>query len=148
MLSALVHGDAGEAPDIFGAAFEATACLDSERQRQYVDMILARWPELAPRVLEALMESGKYEYQSEFAKRYYGQGRAEGLELGREEGREEGRAQGLRSALLAVLTSRSVAISAETRARITGEADVDRLEHWIAQAAIVARAEDIFEGEG
>ena len=40
------------------------------------------------------MNASKYEYQSEFARRYYGQGKAEGRVEGRAEGRLEGLMQG------------------------------------------------------
>ena len=40
------------------------------------------------------MDASKYEYQSEFARRYYGQGKTEGREEGLKEGRREGRLAG------------------------------------------------------
>ena len=48
-----------------------------------------------------------YQYQSDFAKKYFGEGldqgldkgREEGLDKGREEGREKGREEGMRSVL-------------------------------------------------
>ena len=45
-------------------------------------------------VANILVARSKYEYQSEFARRYYGQGKTEGREEGREEGLKEGRREG------------------------------------------------------
>ncbi|MCC7380538.1 MAG: hypothetical protein IT384_01810 [Deltaproteobacteria bacterium] len=143
VLSAFVHGGSDEGAAIFVAAMAATDALDSERQRQYLDLLMEQWPEVGARAMEAIVESGKYEYRSEFARRYYGQG----LEEGKAEGRAQGREQGLRSALLTVLSSRAIPLSSEARARIEGEADVDRLERWVARSVRVARAEDLFDGE-
>ncbi|MBI4705627.1 MAG: hypothetical protein HY744_31425 [Deltaproteobacteria bacterium] len=47
--------------------------------------------EAARQGLEAMMETGGYEYQSEFARRYVAQGRAEGRADGRAEGEAQGR---------------------------------------------------------
>jgi hypothetical protein len=44
------------------------------------------------RILEARMQG--YEYQSDFARKYYGQGRKEGRQAGRKEGRQAGRKEG------------------------------------------------------
>src|SRR5882672_6067041 len=50
--------------------------LDAERSRLYCDLVLHSLPEAARRALQA-MDASKYEYQSEFARRYYGQGKAD-----------------------------------------------------------------------
>ena len=50
--------------------------LDAERSRLYCDLVLHSLPEVARRALQA-MDASKYEYKSEFARRYYGQGVAE-----------------------------------------------------------------------
>jgi hypothetical protein len=64
--------------------------LDAERGRMYFDLVLQSLSDAAQRELRA-MDPAKYEYQSDFAKRYIG--------LGRDEGRAEGQAEG-RAALL------------------------------------------------
>ncbi len=53
-----------------------------------------------------MVKSG-YEYQSDFAKKYVGQGPAEGLA----EGMAEGEAKGMAKAVLAVLSARGVRVS-------------------------------------
>jgi len=55
-----------------------TLGLDAERSRLYCDLVLHSLPEAARRALQA-MDASKYEYQSEFARRYYGQGKADGV---------------------------------------------------------------------
>jgi hypothetical protein len=62
------------------AASAGLAGLPEERQKLYWDLILSRLPELAGRALEARMIKG-YEYQSDFARKYFGQGVEQGLRL-------------------------------------------------------------------
>ena len=50
--------------------------LDAERSTLYCDLVLHSLPEAARRALQA-MDASKYEYQSEFARRYFAQGRVE-----------------------------------------------------------------------
>jgi hypothetical protein len=72
VLSALAHGNEPKRGlDAVLAAFIAMAHLDDERARLYLDLILARLDKKTRRALEA-MRMQKYEYQSEFAKKYYG----------------------------------------------------------------------------
>ncbi len=93
VLSAMAHPEL----QVALAAVHATEGLPEEQSRLYLDVILARLPAAVRRTLEMKMIKG-YEYQSEFARKYYyqgrEQGRAEGLEEGREEGRAEGRGEG------------------------------------------------------
>jgi Domain of unknown function (DUF4351) len=44
----------------------------------YFDLVLISLPANAPGAVEATMNSLGYEYQSDFARRYFGQGKAEG----------------------------------------------------------------------
>lgn len=73
-----------------------------------------------------------YEYQSDFARRYYGQGRA------------EGRAEGEATALLAFLAARGIEVPSDARARITGCTDLARLDSWIRRAATATTIQDLF----
>ena len=72
----------------------ASVGLDAERSMLYCDLVLSSLTEAACQALQT-MNASKYEYQSEFARRYYGQGKAEGRAEGRVEGRAEGRLEGL-----------------------------------------------------
>ncbi|HWO22423.1 MAG TPA: hypothetical protein VNO30_26875 [Kofleriaceae bacterium] len=82
VLSAMAH------PGIETAATAGAgiALLPEEQQRLYWDVILSGLPASARRTLEASMIKG-YVYQSDFARKYVAQGRA------------EGRAEGLRRAI-------------------------------------------------
>jgi hypothetical protein len=80
VLSAMAHGhddDPSKAAQIAFAAQLASLGLDDERGRMYVDLILSSLSDAARREL-ITMDPAKYEYQSDFAKRYIGLGRAEG----------------------------------------------------------------------
>ena len=63
---------------IASAAILASADIDVERSRLYLDLILISLSQNAPEAFEATMNSLGYEYQSDFARRYVAQGKAEG----------------------------------------------------------------------
>jgi hypothetical protein len=125
VLSALGHPER----EVAGAALGALEGLPEDRARLYYDLIMAAAPDAVQRYLEKLMMKG-YEYQSEFARKYYGQGlqtgraegletgRAEGLETGRAEGLETGRAEGLRAAALEVARAKVADLTPEEAAAI------------------------------
>jgi hypothetical protein len=80
VLSAIAHGkdrDANKAAQIAATAQLATLGLDDDRSRLYLDLVLISLSEAAQRELKA-MDPAKYEYQSDFAKRFVAQGKAEG----------------------------------------------------------------------
>lgn len=80
VLSAMAHGkdaDIGKSAQIALAAQMASLGLDEDRSNLYFDLVLSSLSEAARRALQT-MNPAKYEYQSEFAKRYVAQGRAEG----------------------------------------------------------------------
>jgi predicted transposase YdaD len=85
-----------------------------------LDVIMMALPVAIRQILEARMQH--YEYQSDFARKYYGQGVAEGLEKGRQAGREEGRQagreegrqDGLRAAVVALARTKLEALSDPT----------------------------------
>lgn len=85
VLSAMAHGsgaDSSKAARIAAAAADASLGLDENRSRLYLDLVLASLSEAARRELQN-MDPAKYEYQSDFAKRYVAQGRQEGELKGR-----------------------------------------------------------------
>src|SRR5882724_664957 len=88
VLSAIEHGRSTDTPlaaRIASAAILASADIDAERSRLYLDLILISLSANAPEALEATMNSLGYEYQSDFARRYVAQGKAEGKAEGRVE---------------------------------------------------------------
>ena len=88
VLSAIEHGQSEDIPlaaRIASTAIVASAAIDAERSRLYLDLILISLSEYAPKAFEATMNSLGYEYQSDFARRYVAQGKAEGKAEGRVE---------------------------------------------------------------
>lgn len=80
VLSAMAHGkdpDANKSAQIGLAAWRAVRDLDEDRSTMYVDIISHSLSEAARRAMQA-MDPRKYEYQSEFARRYVAQGEAKG----------------------------------------------------------------------
>jgi flagellar biosynthesis/type III secretory pathway protein FliH len=148
VLSAMTHGnDEPDGLDTVLAAMVALARFDDERARFYLDLILARLNERVRRALEA-MRMQKYEYQSEFAKKYYGQGKqegfAEGLSLGKVEGKAEGeargKAEGEAQAILAVLEARGLEVPAKVRKAVLSCTDLAQLDAWVRAAVSVPSA--------
>jgi hypothetical protein len=81
VLSAIEHGqnpDVELAARIASAAIVASADIDAERSKLYLDLIEIALSQNAPKGFEATMNSLGFEYQGNFARRYYGQGKAEG----------------------------------------------------------------------
>ena len=81
VLSAIEHGQSTDIPlvaRIASAAILASADIDAERSRLYLDLILISLSLSAPEAFEATMNSLGFEYQSDFARRYFGEGKAEG----------------------------------------------------------------------
>lgn len=68
------------------------------------------------------MRSGKYEYRSDFARHYFGEGR----QLGRQEGRQEGQIEALRELVLS-LVERHGALAADHQARLAACGDGELL---------------------
>jgi len=94
MLSVMAHPEL----EIAEVAIEAISQLPEDRRRLYLDVILMALPAAIRQILEARMQG--YEYQSDFARKYYGQGISEGLERGRKKGKREGKKEGLRAAVM------------------------------------------------
>jgi hypothetical protein len=91
VLSAIEYGkndDPDLAARVASAAIVASAGIDAERSRLYLDLILLSLSENARRALQSMNSLG-FEYQSDFARKYVAQGRAEGKAEGRAEGRAE-----------------------------------------------------------
>ncbi len=75
------------------------------------------------------MKSGKYEYQSEFARKYVAQGRQEGEA----------------DAVLEVLDARGLKVDAEARRRILACTDLAQLKAWLRKAITVLSVQELFE---
>jgi hypothetical protein len=118
VLSVMVHGHGTQALAIAEAALAAARGLDDERSKLYADLVLTSVDAAVRAILETLMASGNYEYQSDFARRYVAQGEAAGLAR----------------ALLAVLAARGLDVPADVRTRIDTCKDLEQLDTWLARA--------------
>ena len=77
-VSLRLRSDVALAARIAAAAIVASASIDPERSRLYLDLLLISLSKSAPQVLKAAMNTLGYEYQSDFARRYVAQGKTEG----------------------------------------------------------------------
>ena len=117
VLSAMAHGrdaDSAKSVRIALAAQMAALGLDDDRSRLYFDLIHSSLSEAARRALQA-MDPVKYEYQSDFARRYVAQGRA------------EGRAEGRAALITKLLAARFGPLGDDMRHRIAA-ASIDELD--------------------
>jgi hypothetical protein len=122
MLSVMAHPEL----EIAEVAVEAISQLPEDRRRLYLDVILHAVPAAIRQTLETQMIKG-YEYQSDFARKYYGQGREEGL----------------RAAVVALARTKLKELSADDIAAIEAVADQRVLTELIAslgQARSVRKA--------
>ncbi|HEX4960206.1 MAG TPA: hypothetical protein VF173_05160 [Thermoanaerobaculia bacterium] len=124
VLSAMAHGETGQGATIAAAVLSAIRELDDDRARFYHDLVYNSLNQAARRALEAVMKG--YEYQSDFAKKYVAQGRA------------EGRAEEAARNLLTVLRVRGIAVPDAVRERILAQKDPELLERWLEKAAVAA----------
>jgi hypothetical protein len=133
VLSAMAHGrdaDQDKALRIALSAMAASVGLDAARSTLYFDLTLASLGEAAREALRS-MDPAKYEYQSEFARRYFSQGKAEGEVVGKAEGKAE--------IVLKQLSLRFGPLDGEVVARVRDAtvADLDRFAERLLTAASV-----------
>jgi hypothetical protein len=128
VLSAMAHGGDPGRVKVLDALLEALASVDEQQAKLYADVVLATLPVVARHYLEELMATGTYEYQSDFARRYVAEGKAEGKA----------------SAVLEVLDARGLDVPEPTRTRIMNCQDLDQLDRWLRRAVAVDAVNDLF----
>jgi hypothetical protein len=128
VLSVLAHGDLPDPEPMFEALLTALDAIDQDRAKLYTDFILSVLPAAARAWLEEHMTiiTG-YQYQSDFARRYF----------------SEGKAEGEADAVLLILAERDIDVPDHIRAEIVACTDLDRLGVWIRQAATAHSIEDL-----
>jgi len=136
VLSAMAHGAHPDRANILNALLAGLRTVENDRVGLYADVVLAALPAAARAHLEELMKIGTYEYQSDFARRYFSQGRAEG--------KAEGEASGEAKALLAVLATRGIDVPESARERITACTDPEQLESWVRRAVTITDIDKLF----
>jgi hypothetical protein len=78
VLSAIAHGQAPGSIDVVTTALTAVSALDDARAALYADLVMASLGEAVAKELQAMVATGKFEYQSEFAKKYFAEGEEKG----------------------------------------------------------------------
>lgn len=109
------------------AAIAASVGLDAERSVLYFDLVRASLGEAAKRSLQA-MDPAKYEFQSDFAKRFIEVGRQEGEARGETRGETRGRA----ATLLRQLQLRFGPLTDAVVTRVQS-ASIEELDRWAEQ---------------
>ncbi len=129
---------------MLGALPSAYQALDDDHRAKYHDLINAALPEVARRYLEEQSSLKGYEYQSDFARKYFAEGKAEGKAEGRAEAKAETR-QAVTRMVLAVLRGRGLCVPDEVRARILDCTDLEQLMEWHERSLTVASAKELFD---
>jgi len=149
VLSAIAHGASSHAQSIGRTVLDALSEVDPERAQLYCDLVLQAVNEYAREVLEALMLSGQYQFQSDLAKRLRAEGEQVGVERGLQQGLQRGlqtgRQEGIKSALLTILESRLGTIPQESRQQILSCSDTRTLQRWLQRAAIAGELREVLD---
>ncbi len=132
VLSAMAHGqdrDVTKSARIAAAAQRVCLGLDTERARLYFDLIHHSLSEAARRALREMLPAN-YEYRSDFARKYYGQGKS------------EGRIEGSRETLTKLLSLRFGPLDETARSRIAAasSAELDEIAERLLTAPSLAEA--------
>jgi hypothetical protein len=128
VVSAVVHGPGPKGAKVLATLVESMENIEDDQAQSYIDEVLAVLPEAARDLLEAILKTRPGEYKSDFARRYYGEGKAEGEA----------------KAILAVLSARGVEVPEQERARISECTDLELLDSWVRRAATADSIEDLF----
>jgi Domain of unknown function (DUF4351) len=116
------------------AAWLAVAGLADDRALLYSDIVLASLGHAARQALEALVKQGNYEYQSDFARKYFYSGKAEG--------KAEGETQGRVATLRKQLTLKFGTLSAPTLERLE-RASIEDLERMAERILSATKLDDV-----
>jgi hypothetical protein len=139
VLSAMAHPEL----EVVETALAAIGPLRGDLNQLYFDVILANLPEALRQIMLETRNMQGYQYRSEFARKYYNQGREEGIEKGREEGIEKGREEGLRAAVLRLARGRLASITPEDVAAIEAMHDEHTLTELIDALASAGSGTDV-----
>ena len=126
VLSALAHGNEPDGLAVVVSAIGAASQLDDDHATLYYDLIRGALNDAARRALEQHMYPRGYEYQSEFARRYFARGR------------EEGALEATRAALRQLVRRRLGELPPAVDERIDACADLDALMRLIVEAGSAA----------
>lgn len=129
VLSAMAHGGRPDGAKTLESLVDAYGALDPDHRALYHDVVSAMLPQAARHHLETLMKLKNYEYQSDFARHYF----------------DNGKVEEAAKAVLMVLSGRGICVSPEIRARVTGCTDLAQLEVWLQRAVVISAAAELFD---
>ncbi|MBG6088126.1 hypothetical protein [Actinomadura viridis] len=127
--------------EAFCAGLEVTA---SDVKAKYYDYIASHLPEAARKILEDIVATSTYQFQTDFLRESQAKGKAEGMAEGMAKGMAKGKAEALAEAVLRVLARRDLVPSEEERGRITSCTDLELLEVWHDRAITAESVEELF----
>jgi len=149
-LSGMAHRDSPVAKDIGRALHRVLGSSEHEHAGVLWDIFITSVDAAARRALE--MELGDWVPRSDWGRKVFAEGKAKGMREGKAEGRREGKAKGMREgkakgeaqALLLLLQTRRIRLTAPQRQRVRSCREVRRLRTWIRRAATAATAAEVF----
>jgi hypothetical protein len=89
--------------------------------------------------LEELLDSGEYEFMSDYFRNY--------VTVAKAEGEARGEARGEAKSVVMVLKARGVRLPDEVRERIMSCTDLDQLERWLQRAITATAVGELFDSE-
>jgi hypothetical protein len=146
-LSGMAHRDSPVAKDIGRALHRVLGSGEHEHAGLLWDIFITSVDAAARRALE--MELGDWVPRSDWGRKVFAEGKSKGKAEGRKEGKAEGRkagkAEGEAEALLLLLRTRRIRLTALQRQRIRSCREVRRLRTWIRRAATAVTASEVFD---
>lgn len=127
VLSVIAHGKGVNGAAIGRAALAAFTRLDDERAKLYVDLVFLHLSEAARAALEHDMKLEKYEYQSDFARRYL----------------SEGKIEGKAESVVVVLEARGFHVDEDVRKQIA-ECEADAMDDLLRRATSIDTLDELF----
>jgi hypothetical protein len=128
VLSVMVHAEDANAEDIGRAAADAVRDLD----KIYSDVIAAVLARVDRALMEKVMGTTNYEYQSDIARQWFGDGMAKGVAKGKAE------------VLLKLLQLKGFTLSEAERAHVLGCTEEPALERWIERVMFARSLDEVF----
>jgi hypothetical protein len=129
VISSILHNDRTNPEQIFIALGAALMTVGTDLGRMYHDLVFAEVPEARrAHLLEVLMNSLSTEYRSEYNRALFA----------------EGKASGEAKAIVIMLETKGLTLSAEERNRITACTDLDQLDAWLHRVGSVTTVSELF----
>jgi hypothetical protein len=137
VLSAMAHGrrlPPERSAQVAATALRAVAAQDDGLAVLYYDLVVDSLSEAARKAFEA-MDLKKYEFKTEFARKYLA------------EGRQEGRVEGKAEAVLQILATRGIEVPEAVRHRVLTCTDPSVLDRWIELSVVAITAAQVVAGD-